>query len=647
MDSRCSTNNREQPKNSLGCSCGNNNAKNENDSAVLKYLEWAKLLFSFFAIVLSYFKTFEGVIPFDMAWLAIIWCGYPIVKNSVIALVKEKRVNAELLITMGIVGSAAIGEFFAAAEVAYIMTLGEYLEEFTVRRSRAGISRLLSLSPQTARIRKDGQELIIEASELKVGDEVLVFAGETIPADGIIISGSASVDQSAITGESLPADKTVSDNVFEGTINQLGALTIKVTAAGEDSSLKKLIRMVEESEKNKPQIVKVADRWASYIVPTAIILSALVYIFTGELIRAITILVVFCPCSLVLATPTAIIAAVGRASKMGVLIKSGEVVERMAKTQAVCFDKTGTLTKGTLEVRHIEQVSDISEEDFLRLLSSAQKFSSHPLSGAVLEYAMEKGIKPSDPENFTVLAGLGIEAEVSAHKVCAGNLRFVTQTYPDTENTARKLLERAKDMGATCMLVAVDGKLSGGVYLTDTIREEAQGTLNQLKALKIDKTFLLSGDLEASAKSVGDALGISDIRHSLLPEDKVSAVNDIKSSGLNLMMIGDGINDAPALKSATTGVAMGAMGTDAAIEAADAALMGDDLAKIPQIIKLSKLTMKTIIFNIALSMGINFIAIFFAAWGLMGPAAGALVHNLGSVLVVLNSALLLKKKIKI
>ena len=575
-------------------------------------------------------------LPFDIAWVAIILCGIPIVLEAIIGLVTRFDIKADVLVSLALIASVCIHEDFAAGEVAFIMQLGALLEDLTVARARAGIEKLVHLTPQTARVLKNGTEQIVPAEKVQIDDVIRVLPGETIPVDGVILSGQTSINQAVMTGESLPVDKTVGDEVSSGTVNQFGAFEMKATKVGEDSSIQRMIRLVQSADADKAKIVGLADRWATWIVVIALSAAALTWIFTGEIIRAVTILVVFCPCALVLATPTAIMAAIGNATKHGFLVREGDALERLAKVNKITFDKTGTLTYGTPVVTEVKPVSSYSEDEIYAFSAAAEKLSEHPLGKAIVKCY---GKTVAAPDNFHMEPGAGVTAEVDGKFVLAGNPKLLNDNglvFPESYDIKEHIAK-----GSTVIYVAVDNASAGYIVLSDTLRDEAGDMIEKTKSLGITPV-LLTGDHESSAAFISEQLGIRDFTANCLPEDKLTAIGRMQDNGDQVCMIGDGINDAPALKKANVGIAMGGVGSDIAVDAADIALVDDEIKELPHLLALSKRMMTTIKVNLTFSMTLNFLAITLAITGFLGPVIGALVHNAGSVLVIINSALLLK-----
>ncbi len=488
---------------------------------------------------------------------------------------------------------------------------------------------------------------MIPAEEIQKGDTLRILPGETIPVDGKIINGETSVDQSIMTGESLPVDKSLGDDVFCGTINRFGAIDITATKVGEDSSLQKLIRMVQDAENKQAPMQRIADRAASWLVPVALLIAILAYVFTGNIVTAVTVLVVFCPCALVLATPTAIMAAIGQATKHGVIIKSGEALEKMGKVDTIAFDKTGTLTYGRLEVSNVISFQPaLSESELLSLTASAESKSEDPLGKAIVSYTIERSVSLTESTSFKMTAGKGIAAEVKGKSLLCGNEKFLLEHGVSLDEQVRGTLEKLQTEGKASILVAEGQRCIGVLALSDVLRPEAQCMVSRLGSMRA-QTILLTGDNKKAAAYFAKQVGITEVRAELLPEEKVRNIEALRNNGRKVCMIGDGVNDAPALKTADVGVAMGSMGSDIAVEAADIALMSDDISKIPYLKRLSNATVNTIKLSITLSMCINFVAIVLSLLQLLNPTTGALVHNAGSCFVVLIAALLYDRKFEV
>ena len=591
------------------------------------------------ALLISIFDLLP--LPFDAAWIAIIFCGIPIVLEAVIGLVTAFDIKADVLVSIALIASVLIGEDFAAGEVAFIMQLGGLLEELTVARARAGIEKLVHLTPRTARIIAGTEERIVPAEQVRVGELLRVLPGETVPVDGVIVSGQTSINQAVMTGESLPVDKGAGDEVSSGTVNQFGAFDMKAVKVGEDSSIQRMIRLVQSADAGKAKIVGLADRWATWIVVIALTAAVITWFATGQLLRSVTILVVFCPCALVLATPTAIMAAIGNATRHGFLVREGDALERLASVSRVTFDKTGTLTYGTPEVTEAESfLPELSKEELYAYAAGAELRSEHPLGKAVIRFYRKSGREIPEAEQFEMLPGRGVSAVISGKRILAGNLELLKEKAVFLKDQEKKQAEECTKRGCTIMYLAVDGQAGGFIALSDTLRPEAPDMIGELKAAGVTPV-LLTGDHGNAAGETAARLSIEEVHADCRPEDKLNYIDQCQKEKKNVCMIGDGINDAPALKKAWVGIAMGGTGSDIAVDAADIALVNDEIRELPHLVRLSKRMMRTIRYNLTFSMTLNFIAIILAITGVLNPVVGALVHNAGSVFVILNSAFLL------
>ena len=577
------------------------------------------------SIIASFIQSLEY-----LSWIAVVLCGLPILKESAEGLISEFDLKADLLVSIAIIASIIIGEVFAAGEIATIMAIGGFLEEYTVSKTQGRIKELVELTPQFATRIRNRKEEKISVEEVQVGDILKVLPGERIPTDGIIINGETSIDQSPLTGESLPVDKSKDNEVYSGTINLYGSFTMKTTKASKDSSIQKLIRLVASSAPENTEIVRTADKWATLIVVIAFTASILTYLFTFEIIRSVTILVVFCPCTFVLATPTAIAASIGNLTKRGILVKEGSAIEELAQIDELIFDKTGTLTNGTPEV--VEVISE-DKDEMLHLLASLESKSEHPLAKSIMKYC--SNIDLAEVEDFRMHIGNGVSGTVNGSRIIVGNEKLLKSERIAVKGNAKNR------KGEITIHVAKDGTLIGKVVLRDTIRKNAKPTIWTLKGLRV-RTTLLTGDIYETAKYIADTLKIRNIMANCLPEDKTEYIRHEQEKGNRIAMIGDGINDAAALKKANVGIAMGAIGSEISIEAANIALINDNLEDIPHLIAIAKKTIRTININIAFAMILNICAMTLAILGDLGPVEGALIHNIGSVIVVLHSLALLR-----
>lgn len=581
---------------------------------------------------------------FNPIILTLVICGIPIVYTALAELWQDRHISSELLISIAMLASIAIGELLAAAEVAFIMAIGELLEDYTVAKANKGIQQLINLVPLQARVIRDNNEYMADATSIAIGEQVRILPGETIPVDGKVIQGNSSVDQAIITGESLPIDKQVGDAVFCGTTNCLGTLEIIATASAQDSSLQKMINLVKQAEQNQAPMQRIADQWATWLVPAAMLIAIITYILSGNLTHAVTVLIVFCPCALALATPTAIMAAIGQATKQGVLIKSGQALETMGTVNCLAFDKTGTLTTGKLTVTEILSFQpELSQNQLLTIAASLESLSEHPLGKAIVAKAKTLSLKLQSVTDFQMQAGKGISAKLAQQNFHCGNLTYLQEYQLTLPTTALERVNTLRNQGKAVIFVATDTEIIGSIALADTIRNTATTIVEYLHTTGV-KTVLLTGDHFQTAKHLATQLAIDTVYAELLPVQKVDKIQELQAQGNTLCMVGDGVNDAPALKIANVGIAMGSIGSDIAIEAADIALMGDDISKLAYVKKLATYTLHTIKLNIALSMLINVVAIIFSVMGWLNPITGALVHNGGAILVILNAVHLYDRK---
>lgn len=585
------------------------------------------IMMSTISLILSFTLSLDYI-----ASIAVILCGIPIFKECIEGLITEFDIKADLLVTIAIIASIIIGEVFAAGEIATIMAIGGFLEEYTVSKTQGKIKELANMTPQFATRIKNGIEEKIPVENVKVGDILKVLPGESIPTDGIIISGESSIDQSTLTGESLPVDKQVNDEVYSGTINLYGSFTMKTTKVSKDSSLQKLIRLVESSSPENAKIVRTADKWATLIVVIAFTAAVLTYLFTFEIIRSVTILVVFCPCALVLATPTAIMAAIGNLTKYGILVKDGESIEELARISELAFDKTGTLTYGTPKV--VKIISDKPDE-MMHLLASLESKSEHPMAKAIVKHYGENDL--DDVEDFKMEIGKGVTGYIGGSKIIAGNRKLI-----ESENIL--ITDKMPENDKIEIIVAKNDEIMGRVLLADTLRGSSKQTINKLKRLRV-KTTLLTGDNEKTANAIAKEVKVRNVRANCLPKDKTDYIKEEQILGHKVAMIGDGVNDAPSLKKANVGIAMGKIGSDVSIEAANIALIKDNIEDIPHLIGISRKTIRTISISIAFALTLNAIAMAMAILGVLNPIEGALIHNIGSVIVIIYSSTLTRYRL--
>ena len=565
-----------------------------------------------------------------LSWIAVILCGIPIFKECAEGLITEFDIKADLLVSIAIVASIIIGEVFAAGEIATIMAIGGFLEEYTVSKTQGRIKKLVNMTPQVAVRIRNGKEERILASEVQIGDILKVLPGESIPTDGRIINGETSIDQSTLTGESIPVDKKANDDVYSGTINLYGSFTMETTKVSDDSSLQKLIKLVESSSPENANVVRQADKWATFVVAIAFTAAILTYLYTFEIARSVTILVVFCPCALVLATPTAIMAAIGNLTKYGILVKDGASIEELARTDELVFDKTGTLTYGTPEV--VDIISN-NPKKMMRMLASLESKSEHPIAKAIVKY-YDNAEELLDIEDFTMHIGKGVTGIINGSKVIAGNINLM-----ESENIDLK--DYKSESSDITIFVAENGRLIGNVLLADTLRKNSKETIRNLKKLRI-KTTLLTGDNEKTARHIAKEVKVRNVKFNCLPEDKTNYIRGEQMLGHNIAMIGDGVNDAPSLKKANVGIAMGKIGSEISVEAANITLINDNVGDIPHLIGIARKTVRTINISIAFALTLNVVAMALAILGILNPIEGALIHNIGSVAVITYSSTLIK-----
>jgi Cd2+/Zn2+-exporting ATPase len=565
--------------------------------------------------------------------------AYPIILRAVKALF-ARRLDADVLVSIAIIAASSVGEFVAAGEVGFIMLLGEQLESYTTRRARRSLGGLLSLVPDTARMRRGDEEIEIPSSELQKGDIVIVRAGERIPVDGVVRNGSASINQAPVTGESMPVEKTASDEVFVGTLNESGALIIEATRVGEDTTLARIAHLVEAAQQREAPIQRTLDRLAGWLVPVMLTLAALVFFVTHDTYRAITVLIVACPCALILATPTAVMAGIARAARAGVLIKGGQYLEAAARLHTIVFDKTGTLTHGQPEVAHMQRFCAHSDAELVEMAAIAEKMSAHPVARAILRKAKALGVKAADPASFKS-HGRGVVAEHAGRKLVVGQTGLMSEQDVAMTTDHHAHFDEHNDEGHTTVVVAHDGKVCGTICVADTVRAGAGDAVSELRRMGIEKVVMLTGDNRRVAMDIAGKLGIDEVKAEVLPEQKAQHIEALKTRG-SVAMIGDGVNDAPALAMADVGVAMGVTGTEVAHEAADIALMADDLSKIAFAIGLSRRTLRIIKQGLMFALVYNVTMVVLAGTGHLHMIGGAIAHQCSSVLVILNAMRLLR-----
>jgi Cd2+/Zn2+-exporting ATPase len=567
--------------------------------------------------------------------------GYPIVVTAIKDL-RIGRLSINELVAIAVLAAFASGNYKTAGIVAFFMLMGEIIETRTAEGARASIELLIKLTPTKARrIKKDGTEEEVAASELAVGDVIRIRPGDNVAADGVIVSGQGSFNQATITGESLPADKKSGDEVFAGTQNLTGVLEIKVSRAGEDTTLGRVRDLILAAEKTKLPIMKIVDQYMGFYTPLVLVIGALVWAFTHDLNRVIAVFVVSCPCAFILATPTAMVAALSAAARLGILIKNVADIEAAAQINAFIFDKTGTLTTGELAVSRLAPLGEIKPAELLRVAATAEKYSNHPTAKALAQIAGEAGVPLSEPQNFAETAGRGVKAEVGGAKVLVGRAQWLKDNGVDSQ--FEKSVDLNETEGWSLIFVARDGQCIGWIGLQDQTRAEAKESLAELKEAGVRRVAMISGDRQAVATRVAAEIGCEEARGECLPQNKVEFVRSVKAKGYRVAVVGDGVNDAPALAAGDIGIAMGAAGSEVAIHSATIALMNNDLRRLPFLVKLSRSTRAVINQNFLFGVLFIVVGLTVTSLGYIGPIPAAILHNVGSLIVIFNSARLVRK----
>ena len=598
-----------------------------------------------FAVVLFVVVIGEGLgllgtltdrVPFWIGALLVGAFGYPVFRN-VVRNALRGRIVSHTLMSTGALAALAIGEWATAALVVFFMRVGDYAESFTTDRARRSLRDLTALAPKTARIERDGIESEVPLEQVRVGDTVVVRPGEIIPVDGDVVSGHATVDQAAITGESMPVEAAKGTQVFAATLAQFGSLRVHARSVGRDTTFGRVIRQVEEAEANRGETQRMADRFSAWYLPLVAGIALATYLIGGNLLAAVAVTVVACSCAFALATPVAMLASIGQAAKRGLLIKGGKYIEALAKADVLLLDKTGTVTLGRPDLTDVVPFGTWGEDELLALTASAERDSEHPLADAVRRGARERGLTAGTPETFEAIPGLGVRARVEGRTVQVGSHRLL----PD--GTVPPEAQALENRGRTLLFVVVDGVPAGVLAAADSLRPDVLEALRAVRAHGIRHIELLTGDNERTAQAIAEELGIA-YRADLLPEDKIERVRELQANGRTVVMIGDGVNDAPALVQADVGVAMGAAGTDVAIEAAHVALMQDDWSRVPELFALSRRTMGVVKLNIGFTAAYNLVGITLAAVGLLPPIFAAALQSIPDLGIMGNSARLLRQR---
>lgn len=603
------------------------------------------LLAAVFSVVLSIvvvgqwlgaFKALGELVPFPAGVAIVVASGWPVFR-SVIRATLKRQITSHTLMTIGAISALAVGEWVTAVIVVVFMRVGSYVENFTTESARRAIKELTAIAPQTARIERDGVEQEFPIAEVGVGEIVIVRPGEKIPVDGEVTAGQATVDQSAITGESMPVEVAPGSHVFAATIAKLGSLRVKTTRVGADTTFGRVVKMVEEAEAHRADVQRFADKFSAYYLPVVAGLAALTFIISRNPLSTAAVLVVACSCSIALATPVAMLAAIGGSAKRGLLIKGGKYLESLARADVLLVDKTGTLTLGQPEITDIVSLNGLSNSEILALAASAERYSEHPLAEAVRAAARAQNVPLSEPQNFEAIPGKGIRASIDGSLVAIGNRRLIPATG------SLPVAEQLERQGKTLLFLARDGELAAVLAAADTLRPEVPAALAEVRILGVRRIELLTGDNERTAAALAGKLGVK-YRASLLPENKIEIVKDYQAKGHTVVMVGDGVNDAPALAQANIGIAMSMAGTDIAMEAAHIALMREDWALVPEVLRTARRTMVVVKTNLAFTAVYNLVGLALAAFGILPPVLAAAAQSLPDLGILANSARLLRQK---
>ena len=575
------------------------------------------------------------------AMIGSIILGYPIIVTAVKDL-RRGNLSINELVAIAVLAAFASGNYETAGIVAFFMLTGEIIETRTAEGARNSIESLIKLTPTKARrLLKDGGEEEVAASQLAVGDVIRIRPGDNVAADGVIVKGQGSFNQATITGESLPAEKTVGDEVFAGTQNLTGVLEIKVSRAGTDTTLGRVRELIIAAEKTKLPIQKIVDQYMGFYTPLVLVIGALVWAFTHDLSRVIAVFVVSCPCAFILATPTAMVAALSAAARLGILIKNVADIELAAKINAFVFDKTGTLTTGQLAVSRLAPIGETKPAELLLLAASAEKYSNHPTAKALATLASEAGVPLAEPKDFAETAGRGVKAEINGAKILVGRAQWLKDNGIDA--SFEKSVDLNETEGWSLIFVAQNGRCVGWVGMQDQTRAEAKEALAELKEAGVRRIAMISGDRQVVATRVAKEIGCEEAKGDCLPQNKVEFVRAMKLKGYKVAVIGDGVNDAPALAAGDIGIAMGAAGSEVAIHSATIALMNNDLRRLPFLVKLSRSTRAVINQNFAFGVCFIIVGLSASAFGYIGPITAAILHVIGTLIVIFNSARLVRK----
>jgi Cd2+/Zn2+-exporting ATPase/Cu+-exporting ATPase len=593
----------------------------------------------FIVVVGEWLGLFEAItarVPWPLGWVVVGIAGYPIFRNVVRAAFKG-QITSHTLMSVGAVAALVVGEWATAAVVVFFMRVGDYAEHFTTDRARRAVKNLTAMAPQMARVERDETEQEVPIEAVCVGETVIVRPGEKIPVDGEVIAGQATVDQATITGEAMPVEIGPGSYVFAATMAKLGSLRVRTTRVGADTTFGRVVKMVEEAEAHRAEVQRIADKFSAYYLPIVAGIAGLTFLLSGNALATTAVLVVACSCSFALATPIAMLASIGAGAKRGLLIKGGKYLELLARADVLLLDKTGTLTFGQPQITDVIPLNGMSTTDILALAAAAERYSEHPLAEAVRTAARAQNLALAEPSHFEAVPGTGVRVNLNGHLITVGNRRMASAA------TALPLVSELEAQGKTLLFLSRDGELAGVLAAADTLRPEVPAALALVRALGVRQIELLTGDNERVAGALAEKLGVT-YRANLLPEDKIAVVKDYQAKGHTVVMVGDGVNDAPALAQADVGIAMGAAGTDIAIEAAHVALMREDWALVPEVLRIARRTMGVVKMNIVFTAVYNLVGLALAAFGILPPILAAAAQSLPDLGILANSSRLLRQR---
>lgn len=585
---------------------------------------------------LGLFEQLTTRVPFVVGLVLVILTGWPIFRN-VLKAARQRQVTSHMLMTVGVIAALAVGQWVTAAVVVFFMRVGEYTENFTTEGARRAVKDLTALAPQTARVERDGAEQDVPIADVTVGEIVIVRPGEKIPVDGEVVAGQATVNQAAITGESMPVEVTPGAQVFAATMAQLGSLRVRTNRVGADTTFGRVVKLVEEAEANRAEVQRFADKFTAFYLPVVMGLAALTFLISRNPLATAAVLLVACSCSIALATPIAMLASIGAAAKRGLLIKGGKYLEVLARADVLLIDKTGTLTLGKPQITDVIALDGLSRAELLTAAASAEHYSEHPLAEAVRHAARAENVRLTEPQDFVAVPGMGVRASVNGNVIAIGNHRMMPAAV------ALPITTELESQGKTLLFLSHNQELAGVLAASDTVRPEVPAALAAVRSLGIHHIELLTGDNERTAATLAETLGVR-YQANLLPEDKIAVVKAYQAQGHTVIMVGDGVNDAPALAQADVGMAMGAAGSDIAMEAAHVVLMRDDWLLVPEVLRIARRTLRVVKMNLAFTAVYNVVGLTLAAMGFLPPILAAAAQSLPDLGILANSARLLRQR---